>query len=154
MPFPPETDRRLSNLVHYGTVENADYAKARIQVRIGPDNVTTWIPWSTSRAGGDQSWHPPEIGEQVVVVAPCGDLNQACVIGSIYQDEHPAPAKQVTVSRTQWEDGAWLEYDRGTHGYSLDVPVGGKITLRCGASTLEIGNEGIVLKAPRIDLNP
>jgi len=153
MMHPPETDRRLSNLVHYGTVESADYAKARLRVRIGP-NVTGWIPWSASRAGGDRSWHPPEVGEQVVLVAPNGDLNQACVIGAVYQDKHPAPAGDATVSRLEWEDGAWLEYDREAHGYSLDVPAGGKITLRCGASVLEIGDDGIVLKAPRIDLNP
>ncbi|MBP2227550.1 phage baseplate assembly protein V [Azospirillum agricola] len=153
MADPVETERRLSNVVHYGTVEEADYAKARLRIRIG-ENVTTWIPWAASRAGGDRSWHPPEVGEQILLVAPGGDLNQACVLGSVYQTKHGAPADKATVTRTVWKDGATLEYDRETHAYALDVPVGGTIELRCGASSLRISNEGIVLKAPRIDLNP
>lgn len=168
MAAPGETERRLSNLVHYGTVEAADYAKARLRIRIGP-NVTAWIPWTAGRAGGDRSWHPPEIGEQVVLVAPGGDLNQGCVIGSVYQTKHAAPADRATVSRTQWEDGAWLEYDRERHAYSLDVPAGGAITLHlgaarlvmkdeavtleCGGSRITLAGGGITLQAPTIGLS-
>lgn len=163
-----DIERRVANVVHFGTVEAADYARARIRVRVGP-NVTTWVPWTTSRAGGDRSWHPPEIGEQVVLAAPCGDLNQAVVLGSVYQAKHSAPADKPTVAKTVWEDGASVTYDREASHYTMHVPERGQIALRigqstvemvkdrvlltCGRSTLEMTPDGIKLNATRIDLN-
>lgn len=151
---PRDTERRLANVVHYGQVVEADYATARVRVLVAGPNTTTWLPWTTGRAGGDRTWHPPEPGEQVVLAAPGGDLAQACVLGSVYQAAHPAPADKATVSRTVFQDGATLDYDREAHAYTLDVPADGRILLRCGASTLELRNDGIVIKGPRIDLNP
>ncbi|HYD67004.1 phage baseplate assembly protein V [Azospirillum sp.] len=150
-----DLERRVANVVHFATVEAADYAKARVRVRIGP-NVTAWLPWAAARAGGDRSWHPPEVGEQVVLAAPCGDLNQAVVLGSVYQAKHAAPGDRATVSRTVWEDGAVLEYDRAAHAYTLDVPAAGTITLHLGAARVVLTNDGVALECggSRLSVTP
>lgn len=106
-----DVDRRLANMLAYGTVEAVDYNRARAQVRTG-ENVTAWIPWGTGRAGPDRTWCAPEIGEQVLLAAPNGDLNQGCILTTVYQSRHPAPANRETLTRTVYDDGTVIEYDR------------------------------------------
>ena len=147
-----EAERRLSNLVMLGQVAELDAKKARVRVQAGPI-LTAWLPFATVRAGLDRTCHAPEAGEQVVLVAPGGDLNQAVVVGSLYRDAYPPPADSADISRTEWKDGAALAYDRQLHHWRLSVPAGGKIVLEVGPSKIEMSDSGIRLTAPRIDLN-
>ena len=147
-----DAERRLSNLVMLGQVAELDAKKARVRVQAGPI-LTAWLPFATVRAGLDRTWHAPEPGEQVVLVAPGGDLNQAVVVGSLYRDAYPPPADSADISRTEWQDGAALAYDRQLHHWRLSVPAGGKIVLEVGPSKIEMSDSGIRLTAPRIDLN-
>lgn len=147
-----EAERRIRNLASVGQVVEIDAEKARVRVKSG-DITSTWLPFAASRAGQDRFWHPPEPGEQVLVVSPGGDTNLGVVMGSLYRDVHPAPGDSIEVSRTEYKDGAFLQYDRENHEYTLDVPAGGKILLKIGDSTLEMTAEGIKLTAIRIDMN-
>ena len=147
-----EAERRLSNLVMLGQVAELDAKKARVRVQAGPI-LTAWLPFATVRAGLDRTWHAPEAGEQVVLVAPGGDLNQAVVVGSLYRDAYPPPADSADISRTEWQDGAALAYDRQLHHWRLSVPAGGKIVLEVGPSKIEMSDAGIKITGPRIDLN-
>lgn len=147
-----EAERRLSNVVMLGQVAELDTERARVRVQAGP--ITTgWLPFATVRAGQDRTWHPPEPGEQVLLVAPGGDLNQAVVVGSLYRDAYPPPADSADISRTEWKDGAALAYDRQMHHWRLSVPAGGKIVLEVGPSKIEMSDAGIKITGPRIDLN-
>ena len=147
-----EAERRLSNLVMLGQVAELDAKKARVRVQAGPI-LTAWLPFATVRAGLDRTWHAPEPGEQVVLVAPGGDLNQAVVVGSLYRDAYPPPADSADISRIEWKDGAALAYDRQLHHWRLSVPAGGKIVLEVGPSKIEMSDAGIKITGPRIDLN-
>ncbi|TSE28230.1 phage baseplate assembly protein V [Tepidimonas thermarum] len=147
-----EDERRLSNVVLIGQVAELDATRARVRVRAGPI-LTGWLPFATVRAGPDRTWHAPEPGEQVVLVAPGGDLTQAVVVGSLYRDAYPPPADDPDISRTVWQDGAVLEYDRRQHYWHLSVPSGGRIVIEVGPSKIEMDDAGIRITAPRIDLN-
>ena len=147
-----EAERRLSNVVMLGQVAELDAERARVRVQAGPI-LTAWLPFATVRAGLDRTWHAPEAGEQVVLVAPGGDLNQAVVVGSLYRDAYPPPADSADISRTEWQDGAALAYDRQLHHWRLSGPAGGKIVLEVGPSKIEMSDAGIKITGPRIDLN-
>jgi len=116
-----ELERKLANVLRLGSIEHADYATARVRVRIGP-LLTTWLPWLTSRAGGDRSWWAPEIGEQVLVLSPSGDMGQGVVMPALYSTAKPPPAGAETVHRMIYADGAIIEYDRQTHRLKADIP--------------------------------
>jgi phage baseplate assembly protein V len=140
-----ELERRLANVTRAGTILEADYAKARVRVKLGK-NTTAWLPWVSSRAGGDKTWHAPEVGEQVLVLSPAGDLCAGFVIGGVYKQDRPANADAATVSRTTYADGAVVEYDRAAHAYAITIPAGGKATVKAGASsTLEVASDAIRL---------
>lgn len=166
--------RRFENTVRLGTIAEADYPAARVRVAIGPLR-TAWLPWLTSRAGADRSWHAPELGEQVVVLSPSGDLAQGVVLPAIFYNAHPANAATPTVHRATYADGAVIEYDRAAHELKLTIP--GRITLNAtGHVSATIGGNlsatvtgttavtstgtvsltssaGIALNAPAIGLN-
>ncbi len=112
--------RRLANVVRVGTVAEADYAPALLRVDLG-DLTTDWLPWLTRRAGGDVDWWAPEVGEQVVLLAPSGELAQAVVMPALYQSATPAPADVETVRRTTFADGTTVEYDRAAHHLTVTV---------------------------------
>jgi phage baseplate assembly protein V len=127
-----ELERRLSNTIRPGTVLEADYAKARLRVTMG-DNTSAWLPWLTSRAGEDRTWHAPEVGEQVIVIAPGGELSAGYVMpGGVYKNDYPANADKAEISRTTYKDGAILEYDREAHTHLLQLPEG-SATVKVGA---------------------
>lgn len=129
-----ELERRLDNLLRYGTVDQADYAAARVKVKSG-ELVTGWIPWLTRRASNDIDWWAPEVGEQVLLLSPCGDPAQAVALPAIYQSAHPAPKSVETVRRIEFKDGGFAEYDRASG--ALTVSAEGLVKL-IGKGTVEI----------------
>lgn len=149
----PDLERRTANAIRYGRIMAVDYANARVRVKSG-DIESTWLPWSTGRASGaKRRWDPPEVGEQVVMLSPGGDMRQAVVLTGVFQQSAGAPSASPTKDTTVYGDGAVIEYDRGSHTHLVDVPAGGKILLRCGASSIEISDAGVKITSPRIDLN-
>lgn len=147
-----EAERGIENIALLGQIVELDAQRARVKVKAGP-LTTGWLPWTTPKAGPDRAWHAPEPGEQVLVIAPGGDLEQGVVVGSIYRAEHPAPADSADIARTLWQDGAVMEYDRARHEWRLSVPAGGRIVLEIGRARLELADHGARIVAPRIDLN-
>jgi phage baseplate assembly protein V len=144
-----DAERRISNLAIMGQVAELDAARARVRVKAG-SILTGWLPFATARAGEDRTWNAPEPGEQVLVVAPCGDLNQGIVVGSVYRTDYPAPADSADISRTVYKDGAVQEYDRAGHNWLLNVPAGGSIRLCIGQTTLELRDDGTTLTTPAL----
>jgi phage baseplate assembly protein V len=163
-----ELDRRLSNLIQIGTVFATDYPNAKVKVKIG-DIITDWLPWLTHRASNDTTWWAPEIGEQVIVLAPSGELHQAVILPSIYQSAHHAIDNNVDVSKTVYKDGTKTQYNRDSHVMTVDVNSAGKveviiggsaitmvdssIELKNGGSSILITGSNITISSPRIDWN-
>ena len=128
-----ELARRLANVVRPGVVAEVDFssaARARVRIKYGESDfssaaVTDWLPWLAPRAGGDTQWWPPEIGEQVVILAPSGELSNGIVLGSLYSDAHPAPETDPDKHLVRYSDGAEISYDRAAHRLRAVLPAGG-----------------------------
>jgi phage baseplate assembly protein V len=140
-----ELERTRANLVQLGTVAEADYSAARVRVKLG-ELVSAWLPWTSSRAGGDRTWSAPEVGEQVCVLCPDGDPAGGVVLGAIFSAANGAPANAATVARTTYADGAVIEYDRGAHRLTANLPAGATINLVSdGGITIDASDGGCYL---------
>ena len=124
-----EALRRLANVVRPGAVAEVDVDPPRARVRYGTDPagqpvLTGWLPWIERMAGEDRSWRPPSVGEQVILLAPSGELSAAWILPGAYRDMFGAPdssgAKHVTIYR----DGASVSYDAEAHELSAVLPAG------------------------------
>jgi phage baseplate assembly protein V len=141
-----ELERSRANLVQIGTVAEADYATARVRVKLG-ELVTAWLPWNSVRAGGDRTWSAPEVGEQVSVLCPDGDPAGGIVLGAIYCNDHAAPANAATVARTTYADGAVIEYDRAAHRLSAVLPSGATVNLVADGGMTINAEGGVTINA-------
>jgi len=121
-----ELHRRLSNLIRIGTIEQTNYNGSipQCKVRIG-DILTAYLPVLSLRAGTDQHSWLLEQDEQVLVLAPSGDLAQGVILGSIAQDKFPSLTHSEHIHRTQYADGAVIEYDRKSHHLKVILPDAG-----------------------------
>lgn len=162
-----ELDRRLGNLVRFGTVHAVDYGTARVQVDLG-DLVTDWVPFTTPRAGLDRVWNPPDAGEQVVLLSP-GEPSQGVVLGGLWQAAFPANGNAAKDRRITFKDGSVIEMDRDGSVLNVNVNAAGKVFVTVGGSileitadhvkltsngsTLELSAAGVSFSGPRIDFN-
>ncbi|OHV11202.1 phage baseplate assembly protein V [Kushneria phosphatilytica] len=118
---PVELARLLHNLIRLGTVAEIDHAAVRVRVQCG-DLLTDWLPWQVDRAGATRSWNPPTVGEQVVLLAPGGELRAAIVLPSVNSDAYPVPVHDPNLTHWLMPDGAVIEYDHKAHHLRADLP--------------------------------
>lgn len=105
-----ESARLLQNLIRVGTVIQVDYVQYVARVKTGA-NKTDWIRWGVQRAGDAQTWWAPSVGEQVVILSPGGDLENAFIAFSLYGSEALPPDTSQTSHVTCYPDGAKESYD-------------------------------------------
>jgi phage baseplate assembly protein V len=115
-----QQDNMQGLALRIGKIEEADYGAARVRVRLSPEIVTDWIPWAVRRAGLDQEWWAPDVGEQVIVMSPSGNASTGVVWGAIYSSEYRAgggPGAMVWTFR----DGAAVQYNPNGHMFAVDL---------------------------------
>lgn len=150
-----ELDRRLGNVLRFGTVSALDAANALVKVNLG-ELVTDWLPWLTFTAGGDRFWNAPEVGEQVVLLS-AGDPSQGVVIGSLFQTAHPANGNDAKDTRITFADGTVVQYDRTAHQLTVDTSASsgavvvnagsGNVTVNCASATVN-ASDSVTLDTP------
>lgn len=84
-----EADRRLGNGVMLGVITAIDPASGRARVQVG-DLATPDLPVAQMRAGALSFWWMPQVGEQVVIACPSGDVAQGVVLASVYAGNAPS----------------------------------------------------------------
>lgn len=131
--------RRLENLLRPGTIAAVNHDASRVRVSIGAI-TTNWLPWFERRAGNVRTWCPPSVGEQCLVLSPGGDLASGTVLVGLDSEAHPAPSASGSLHRTQYPDGAVIDYDHASHSLTANLPGGG--------TALLIAPGGITLDAP------
>jgi len=137
-----ELKRRLDSIVLVGTISKVDLDLARVRVEIG-DIVTGFLPWLTQRAGGDVSWWSPEVGEQVMVFSPSGELSLGVVLPAIYQQSFPASSNSPDIKKITFKDGAVIEYDRASHHLKAALPAGATTELVSDGGVSVIGDVSV-----------
>ena len=145
-----EIERRLSNLARIGTIAEADYKKALVRVK--SDGFTTeWLPWITRRAGGDIDWWAPEVGEQVLVIAPSGLMEDAFVIPALYSNSKPEPEQSPDKHTVRYKNGDVVTHDRSNGSWF--VHCAGDITVQAGGSVTIIAAGPVLVQAPSVTLD-
>lgn len=136
-----DPEQQVGEAIQYGVVASVDYANATCTVTLG-DLSTGELPWVAQRAGGMRYWSPPTIGEQCVVLAPEGDLENGLVVLGLYSDANPAPSNDPDVAQMVFPDGASISYNHATHVLAVILPAGGSATIDAPDVTIN-GNVAI-----------
>jgi len=132
--------RLLSNVLRVGVV--SAISKDGKSVRVQSDDLqTTWLRWTTMRAGAFKVWCPPSLGEQVLLGCIGGNPETAVLLGSLYSSENDAPASSLMQMVITAPDGAKFSYDAEASALSA----GGMKTATIQAATK------ITLDAPEVE---
>ena len=126
-----DTNRRLENIVRFGTIKTINPSKPipRVIVNLG-DIETPEIRCLNIRSGDDATWDMPSINEECVVISPCGDIGPTSfVLYGFYNDDHPAPSDDLNKKIRMFADGCVIAYDVAAHHLSAFLPSGGTAVL-------------------------
>jgi phage baseplate assembly protein V len=149
-----EASRRVSNLIRYGVVKEADYENALIRVELqGGELLSDWIPWVTLRASNDKFWWAPEEGEVMMLLSPSGELANAVALPAAFSNQNQN-GDRPTVQRQTFEDGTVIEYDREANRYTIDATASsGSVVVKAQTVTVE-AQGAVTISGASISLNP
>lgn len=95
-----ELERKLNNIIRYGTIEKIDHSVDKVQIRSG-EILTNWIKYFVASAGNTKQRTPASIGEQGVILSPSGDLSQGSfIVGLSFNN---SPQVSDSNSDTVWD---------------------------------------------------
>ena len=126
-----DLNRRLENLIRFGTIKTINPSKPipRVIVNLG-DIDTPEIRCLNVRSGADTTWDMPSVGEECMVISPCGDIGPTSfVLYGFYNDDHPAPSDDLNKKIRMFADGCVIAYDIKSHELSAVLPTGGKANI-------------------------
>lgn len=90
-----EIERRQSEMIRHGTVEQIDPEKGLVRLRIGGTEdkpfISPWVPYGQI-AGALKVHAPPSAGQQMTLISPTGDLRQAVAIPMTWSRKNPSPS--------------------------------------------------------------
>jgi phage baseplate assembly protein V len=134
-----DLEQQVGETIQYGVIAFVDHDNATCTVTLG-DLTTGELPWVAQRAGAARIWSPPSIGEQCVVLAPEGDLDNGLVVVGLYSDANPPPSNDPDVVQIDMPDGASFSYNQATHALAITLPAGGTMTVEAPGGTSWTGN--------------
>ncbi|MBA1289178.1 phage baseplate assembly protein V [Pseudomonas japonica] len=134
-----ELNRAVENLIRGGVIAALDAKAARCRVATG-GLVTGWLPFFQPRAGEDQVWDPPSLGEQCVVLSPSGRTACGLVLVGLFSELFPAPDTSLARHCRRYRDGAEVSYDTDTHLLTATLPSGGQVHVEAPGGLSVIGN--------------
>ena len=109
----PAAADRTRSLVRIGRVSAVDGATYRARVQWGEDPAcqSAWVRWKTAAAGDVKIWLPPTIGEEVEITSLDGDMRNAYISGSFFNDDNPPPSNELNKMVVTFKDGTRIEHD-------------------------------------------
>lgn len=147
----------------FGKVTDVDGQKMRIRMEIAPpgDDGTPvksdFIPYSQV-AGARKIHSMPSSGQQMVMIAPDGDFQQAFCVPLFWSDSNQSPSNdpnahvdQVGATKNTQTDGTWTQETKNAKMAMSEA----SIIHSAGSSTSVALTDGkLTIKAALIDLNP
>lgn len=140
-----DNNRRLENIVRFGTIKTINPSKPipRVIVNLG-DIETPEIRCLNVRSGSDITFDMPSIGEECVVISPCGEIGETSfVMYGFYNDKNPSPSDDLNQKIRMFADGCVISYDISAHHLSAILPGGGTAVLTATGGVTVNGNTTI-----------
>lgn len=125
-----DLQRRMENILRPGRVIAVNPDKALVKVRFNDGNPakgilpldSDWLRILQERAGGTIDWDFPEVGEQLLVLSPGGELGAGYAGHAIYSGSHPAPSNAPRLNLRRYADGLECSYDQDQHVLTISRP--------------------------------
>lgn len=130
-----EMERKLSGMIRQGPVAQVDAARQRVRLEIGQGDdgpvLGPWVPYA--QQGGALAVHtPPTARQNMMMVSPSGDPQQAVALPYTFSDQHKSPSQSPSENVLTYA-GATFKLDAS----GLSISKGG-VTVTITAAGLEV----------------
>jgi len=156
-----DLERRIAGVMRHGTVAEVDPAKQRVRIDMGPAHggdgrfLSPWLPYSQF-SGALRLHTPPTVGQQLTVMSPTGDFQQAVAVPLTHHSANPSPSSAGdenvmtygNVRMTLKDDLVMVDV-----GGSLFRMTAAEIALMTNGSAIVLDASGVKINGARIDLN-
>ncbi|MCF6764839.1 phage baseplate assembly protein V [Thiotrichales bacterium 19S3-7] len=149
-----ELERRLANLIRIGKIKSVDERHLRAKVVVGKLE-SDWLKWLTQRAGDCQSLWSPSQDEQVLILSPCGELNNGIILPALFANNEPH--KNTQLHSIYYKDGTQLSYDYKMHKLTVncigevEIVAADKIIVNANAAQIKL--KQLAINSPKISVN-
>lgn len=140
--------RRFENLIRLGKIKTVKPTKNYLTVTVDCGEITTApIRYLNLRAGNDKTFDPPSIGEEVVVLSPCGVLEIGIVLGGLNNSDNPILSQDLNKNIRLFSDGCLISYDTNTHALEVILPSNGTALLTANGGVTVNADGGVTVNA-------
>ena len=115
-----EIRRQLSEMHRLARVTAVDHETALLTVQ-SENLIQKEVPFFTMRAGEDQTYWLPSVGEMGFLIAPCGISANSIFLPGIFFKDFPPGDMNPNVSKRIFRDGTVEEIDTENHHYKLTI---------------------------------
>lgn len=132
----------VMRLLRVGVVTSTYPERATVRVRFGDqEDVVTWeCPVLYPKTGQDKEYWMPDIDEHVLVLSLPYGASQGFVVGALYSNEDKPQISNQNKKRTDFKDGAYIEYDRENSKLKCYFPKDVAIEV-VGNATIDVGGD-------------
>ena len=143
-----DLSRRLENLIRLGKIKTVEPTKTFLTVTVQIGEITTApLRYLNLRAGNDKTFDPPSIGEEVVVLSPCGVLEIGIVFGGLNNTDNPVLSQDLNKNIRVFSDGCMISYDTKTHALEVILPSNGTAVLTANGGVTVNADGGVTVNA-------
>lgn len=142
-------------MLRFGHITEIDPAKGYARVTFLDDEiVSAWLQIVVLGALKNKFFHMFDINEQVAVLMD-EDSVEGVILGAVFNDGNQAGGNKDAV-RVQFEDDSFIEYNRSTHEYNINVK--GKINIvsegetKIEAQTVAVDATMVTIDAEMVDI--
>ena len=140
--------RRFENLIRLGKIKTVEPTKPFLTVTVQIGEITTAkIRYLNLRAGNDKTFDPPSIGEEVIVLSPCGVLEIGIAIGGLNNADNPVLSQDLNKNIRLFSDGCMISYDTNTHVLEVILPSNGTAVLTATGGVTVNADGGVTVNA-------
>ena len=146
-----ELEKRLANVCRIARVIKVHETEAKLDIAFEGLEIKK-VPFQTMRAGQDQTYWLPSVGELGFLFSPSGDIANAIFVPGIYFKDFPAGDSTTQRSKRIFRDGMEEEIDVDAHskkfttGDSERFVDREKIEDKKGSSTIKIDDNETEIK--------
>ena len=137
-------------MLRFGKISNIDPEKCYARVRFTDDEIVSdWLQIIVLGAISNQFFHIFDINEQVACLMD-ENSEEGVIIGAVFNDSKSPSNGNKDLVRVQFSDDSFIEYNRASHEYNINVK--GKINITSeGETKIEAQEVSVEATAVSID---
>lgn len=137
-------------MLRFGAITEIDVNKCYARVTFMDDDVVSdWLQICVMGAVGNKYFHMFDINEQVACLMD-ENSDEGVILGALFNDKTNPSGGNKDVVRVQFTDDSFIEYNRASHEYNINIK--GKVNITA-ESEVNVSAQVVTIEADMVDVD-